>query len=74
MNIKTGDYVLIDKKMLMQLGFPGYKAGQIIYQRKLNLVADGHCFYANRKCGQVPICAIVSLLGFNPFENLAMVK
>lgn len=45
--------MLVDKKMLMQLGFSGYKAGQIIHQCKLNLVADGHGFYANRKCGQV---------------------
>ena len=65
--------MLADKKMLMQLGFSGYKAGQIIHQCKVNLVADGHCFYANRKCGQVPLHAIVSLLGFNPFEDLAMV-
>ncbi|MFD1672880.1 DUF3173 family protein [Agrilactobacillus yilanensis] len=72
MQTKRGDYLLVDKKRLMQLGFSGYKAGRIIHQCKLNLVADGHYFYANPKCGQVPLHAIVSLLGFNPFEDLAM--
>lgn len=60
---------LVDKNILIDLGYPEHTAKNIIAEAKKVMVNKGFQYYTNRKLGLVPADAVKSILGFNLFSN-----
>ena len=60
---------LVDKNILIDLGYPEHTAKNIIAEAKKIMVNNGFQYYNNRKLGLVPADAVKSILGFNLFSK-----
>jgi len=57
------DLAVINKDILIEIGYPQATAQSIIRQAKALMVQKGYAFYANKRLGRVPREAVEEIIG-----------
>ncbi|GGD00350.1 DUF3173 domain-containing protein [Enterococcus wangshanyuanii] len=57
--------LVVEKNVLIELGYGKYQAEDIIRQAKAVMVSKGYVYYLNKRLGLVPVEAVEEILGYN---------